>query len=46
MAANPAALTPIERLDDLNRRALEGGGAARVQKQHEAGKLTDRKSVV
>ncbi|MFO0555081.1 MAG: acyl-CoA carboxylase subunit beta [Polyangiaceae bacterium] len=32
-------------LDDLNRRALAGGGSARVQKQHEAGKLTARERV-
>ncbi|MRG92665.1 acyl-CoA carboxylase subunit beta [Polyangium spumosum] len=35
----------IERLDDMNRRALEGGGAARIAKQHEAGKLTARERV-
>jgi propionyl-CoA carboxylase beta subunit len=29
-------------LDGWNRTALEGGGAARIQKQHEAGKLTAR----
>src|SRR5215217_3961296 len=45
MAAENAALSPIERLDDLNRRALEGGGAARTQKQHEAGKLTARERI-
>ncbi len=35
----------LDRLDDMNRRALEGGGAARVEKQHEAGKLTARERV-
>ena len=29
-------------LDELNARALEGGGEARVKKQHEAGKKTAR----
>ena len=32
----------LVRLNDMNRRALEGGGPARVEKQHEAGKLTAR----
>ncbi|HSQ61681.1 MAG TPA: acyl-CoA carboxylase subunit beta [Polyangiaceae bacterium] len=36
---------PIARLDDMNRRALEGGGAARIKKQHEGGKLTARERV-
>jgi propionyl-CoA carboxylase beta chain len=35
-------MTPIERLRDLERRAEEGGGADRLRKQHEAGKLTAR----
>jgi propionyl-CoA carboxylase beta chain len=38
----PAALA---RLDEMNQRALEGGGAARVAKQHEAGKLTARERI-
>ena len=43
---NPATpTTGIERLDDMNRRALEGGGAARVAKQHEAGKLSARERI-
>jgi propionyl-CoA carboxylase beta chain len=29
----------------MNRRALEGGGAARVEKQHESGKLTARERI-
>jgi propionyl-CoA carboxylase beta chain len=32
-------------LDDLNQRALEGGGEARIAKQHAAGKLTARERV-
>ena len=44
MAERPAQ-TPIERLEELNRRALEGGGEARVKKQHEAGKLTARERI-
>jgi len=45
MAAKPAALSATERLDEMNRRALEGGGEARLQKQHEAGKLSARERV-
>jgi propionyl-CoA carboxylase beta chain len=32
-------------LDDLNARALEGGGAERVKKQHDAGKLSARERI-
>jgi propionyl-CoA carboxylase beta chain len=35
----------LQRLDNLNIKALEGGGAARVQKQHEQGKLTARERI-
>jgi len=35
----------LQRLEDLNRRALEGGGADRVAKQHAAGKLTARERI-
>jgi len=45
MASDPAPSTPVERLDDMNRRALVGGGEARIQKQHEAGKLTARERI-
>ncbi len=33
---------PIQRLDEMNERALLGGGADRIKKQHEGGKLTAR----
>ncbi len=36
---------PIQRLDDLNARALAGGGADRIKKQHEGGKLTARERI-
>src|SRR5512143_3471213 len=36
---------PIARLDEMNQRALEGGGKARIDKQHEGGKLTARERV-
>ena len=36
---------PIKRLDALDKQALEGGGAARVAKQHEKGKLTARERI-
>jgi propionyl-CoA carboxylase beta chain len=32
-------------LDELERRSLEGGGQARIQRQHEAGKLTARERI-
>jgi propionyl-CoA carboxylase beta chain len=40
-----SALHGIPRLEETNRRALEGGGAARIQKQHESGKLTARERI-
>jgi propionyl-CoA carboxylase beta chain len=36
---------PVRVLEDLDRQAIEGGGAARVAKQHEAGKLTARERI-
>ena len=38
-------MTPLQRLEALERRALEGGGPERVQRQHSAGKLTARERV-
>jgi propionyl-CoA carboxylase beta chain len=35
-------MNPIDRLRDLERRAEDGGGAERLKKQHDAGKLTAR----
>ena len=35
----------ITQLDALNARALEGGGQARIEKQHKAGKLTARERI-
>ena len=35
----------LARLDEMNRLSLAGGGAARIEKQHEAGKLTARERV-
>lgn len=32
----------FDRYEELTRRSLEGGGAARIKKQHDAGKLTAR----
>jgi propionyl-CoA carboxylase beta chain len=34
--------SPLERLDEMNARALAGGGPERIRKQHDAGKLTAR----
>ncbi|MGE0786836.1 MAG: acyl-CoA carboxylase subunit beta [Sandaracinaceae bacterium] len=36
---------PIARLDELNQRALEAGGAKRIAAQHEKGKLTARERI-
>src|SRR5580658_1497230 len=36
---------PAARLDDMNARALSGGGAERIKKQHEGGKLTARERI-
>ncbi|MEO7330681.1 MAG: carboxyl transferase domain-containing protein, partial [Minicystis sp.] len=35
----------MARLDEMNRLSLEGGGEARIKKQHEAGKLTARERI-
>jgi propionyl-CoA carboxylase beta chain len=35
----------LQRLDELNARALQGGGEARIEKQHAAGKLTARERI-
>src|SRR5579863_4178351 len=37
--------SPAQRLDDMNARALEGGGTARIKKQHDGGKLTARERI-
>jgi propionyl-CoA carboxylase beta chain len=34
-----------ERLAELNQKALDGGGQARIEKQHQAGKLTARERI-
>ncbi len=44
----PAATVPpphMQRLDELNQKALLGGGESRIKKQHEAGKLTARERI-
>jgi propionyl-CoA carboxylase beta chain len=42
---NGTSFDPRAALADLDRRASEGGGAERVKKQHEAGKLTARERI-
>jgi propionyl-CoA carboxylase beta chain len=37
--------TPLDTLSRLNEKAMEGGGKARVEKQHAAGKLTARERI-
>jgi propionyl-CoA carboxylase beta chain len=39
---NPPA---FRRLEEMERKALEGGGAARIERQHKAGKLTARERI-
>jgi propionyl-CoA carboxylase beta chain len=41
----PTGISPLEALDEMDKRAREGGGPARVEKQHAAGKLTARERV-
>ncbi len=41
MASNPK----VERLEKLRKEALKGGGEARIEKQHEKGKLTARERI-
>jgi propionyl-CoA carboxylase beta chain len=43
--ARLAGLAPRERLEALNRLALEGGGVERIEKQHQAHKLTARERI-
>jgi propionyl-CoA carboxylase beta chain len=38
-------MNPIDHLDDLERRAELGGGADRLKRQHDAGKLTARERI-
>ncbi len=37
--------SPAKRLDEMNRRALEGGGEERIARQHNAGKMTARERI-
>ena len=39
------SMTPVDDLRERERRAEEGGGAERLQRQHEAGKLTARERI-
>ena len=45
MSDSTQTLDPIRHLDDLNQRALAGGGAARIKRQHDQGKLTARERI-
>jgi propionyl-CoA carboxylase beta chain len=45
MPGSEVAKSPLVRLDELNARALEGGGVDRIKKQHEGGKLSARERV-
>jgi propionyl-CoA carboxylase beta subunit len=45
MSSRPPPPLPILRLDELNEKALVGGGPERTKKQHEGGKLTARERV-
>ncbi|MCL2451067.1 MAG: methylmalonyl-CoA carboxyltransferase, partial [Polyangiaceae bacterium] len=41
----PEPVTPLARLEAMNARALAGGGPERIEKQHDAGKLTARERI-
>jgi propionyl-CoA carboxylase beta chain len=41
----PTREAALRRLDEMNERALQGGGKERIDKQHEAGKLTARERI-
>ncbi|MGE0327443.1 MAG: acyl-CoA carboxylase subunit beta [Polyangiaceae bacterium] len=43
--SSPSADPTLAKLDALNAQALEGGGKARIEKQHAAGKLTARERI-
>ncbi len=43
--SKPPATPQLQRLDDLNKKALLGGGEARIKKQHEQGKLSARERI-
>ncbi len=45
IATKPPPSEQMTRLDDLNAKALLGGGVDRIKKQHEAGKLTARERI-
>ncbi len=41
----PAKLSKLDQLREREQRAEEGGGTARVEKQHAAGKMTARERI-
>jgi propionyl-CoA carboxylase beta chain len=43
--SNGGARDPLQRLEDMERQASLGGGQHRIDKQHEAGKLTARERI-
>ena len=45
MAVKRSDVDPLKRLEEMKRRALEGGGDERIAKQHAAGKLTARERI-
>jgi propionyl-CoA carboxylase beta chain len=45
MSRSKPTKSPAERLEELDRLALEAGGAERVKRQHDAGKLTARERI-
>lgn len=45
MSAPTEHLDPTQRLAELDKAALQGGGAARIQRHHDAGKLTARERI-
>ena len=45
MPTKPPLTPQMKRLDEMNAQALLGGGAERIKKQHDAGKLTARERI-
>ncbi len=45
MSEKPALQNPIQRLEEMEAKALLAGGAARIEKQHAAGKLSARERI-
>lgn len=45
VSKEPTVSDPVARLEEMEARALEGGGKARIERQHKAGKLSARERI-